>query len=249
MATAPSSRHTRRSEFRKLICRISESLTKPNHDQIKYMRKLSSEKAGSNLDILEELEKRGEFSPYNTGPLVELLEDINRHDLSEEVRDAYQVIYPDVALTPAAQHSTPDHQVDHFQFDRGYFGQRSWPLPLHKKNVQHTRGGSVTVFIPPSPSLSLGVKINSSASSLNRSESTRRSGTYSVHSVISEHSASQAHYQLELVRGESDSGNSGLLLIRGPSVEQQPRATLPAHDDSYKRRGKSFNMANPAHVN
>ena len=115
-------------------------------------------------------------------------EDINRHDLSEEVRDTYQVIYPDVALTPAAQHTTLDHQVDHSQFDRGYFGQRSWPLPLHKKNVQHTRGGSVTVFIPPSPSLSLGVKINSSASSLNRSESTRRSGTYSVHSVISEHS-------------------------------------------------------------
>ncbi|CAI8047181.1 hypothetical protein GBAR_LOCUS26077 [Geodia barretti] len=245
MATRRLSWQNRASEFRKLICRLSESLTERNDGQIKYIRQLTAEKARSSLDMLTELEERGEFSPYNTEPLVKLLQEINRHDLAQEVRGTYQTTYPDVtqhsAGATAAEDTKPDpkednlSQLDRSRFDRSNVGQLSWPLLLHKQNTQHMRSGSVTVFIPPSPSLPLGVRFGSSGSSLGRSGTIRRSGTYSIHSVVSEH-PSQASLQLELVSQKASDRPSGLVMI---PIEQHPSQAmqLSSHDHSLKRRG------------
>ena len=248
MATRRLSWQNRASEFRKLICRLSESLTERNDGQIKYIRQLTAEKGRSSLDVLTELEERGEFSPYNTEPLVKLLQEINRHELAQEVRGTYQTTYPDVtqhsAGPAAAEDTKPDpkednlSQLDRSRFDRSNVGQLSWPLPLHKQNTQHMRSGSV---IPPSLSLPLGVRFGSSGSSLGRSGTIRRSGTYSIHSVVSEH-PSQASLQLELVSQKASDRPSGLVMI---PIEQHPSQAmkLSSHDHSLKRRGK-YNTSN-----
>ena len=71
-------------------------LTESEARQIEYFRGLPQASTGKRegLDILMELEKRGEFSPSKAEPLIKLLQEINRYDLAQSVRD-YQAAYPD----------------------------------------------------------------------------------------------------------------------------------------------------------
>ncbi|CAI8021886.1 hypothetical protein GBAR_LOCUS12894 [Geodia barretti] len=87
-STATTSGYSgRRREFRKLLCDISEKLD-DNVDvkKIKFISEITSENVRTGLDVLAVLEKQGVFSPSNTNPLAELLCDINRKDLADNVR-------------------------------------------------------------------------------------------------------------------------------------------------------------------
>ena len=72
-----------RREFRKLLCDISEKLD--DNDV--------NENVKTGLDVLAVLEKQGVFSPSNTNPLAELLCDINRKDLADNVRAYHDSAY------------------------------------------------------------------------------------------------------------------------------------------------------------
>ena len=82
--------------FRKLLVDLSNMLTESEAKQIEYLRGLPQASTGKRegLDVLMELEKRGAFSPTKTEPLIELLQEIDRHDIANSVRD-YQAAYPD----------------------------------------------------------------------------------------------------------------------------------------------------------
>ena len=75
-----------RREFRKLLCDISEKLDENELEKFKYINEITGENVRSGLDVLKALEKQGIFSPQNTEPLAELLQDINRKDLADDVR-------------------------------------------------------------------------------------------------------------------------------------------------------------------
>ena len=101
MATsqAPSYGQERAYAFRKLLVAVSQMLTESEAKQIEYLRRLpqaTGKREG--LDVLIELEKCGTFSPAQTKPLIELLQEIERHDIANSVRD-YQETYPDVGKT------------------------------------------------------------------------------------------------------------------------------------------------------
>ena len=83
-----------RREFRKLLCDISEKLD-DNIDvkKIKFISDITSENVRTGLDVLAVLEKQGVFSPSNTNPLAELLCDINRKDLADNVRAYHDCAY------------------------------------------------------------------------------------------------------------------------------------------------------------
>ena len=94
MAEALSYSSWRRKEFRKLLCDISDKLDDNDIKKIKYMKEMTGDnvRSCSGLDVLVLLEKQGVFSPSNTEPLAELLHDINRNDLADNVR-AYQTVH------------------------------------------------------------------------------------------------------------------------------------------------------------
>ena len=62
--------------FRKLLVALSEKLTESESKQIEYLRGLPQASNGKRegLDVLRELEKRGDFSPKKIQSLIDLLQ-------------------------------------------------------------------------------------------------------------------------------------------------------------------------------
>ena len=85
----------RRSEFRKLLVHVSKRLDESAVSEVEYLREMPSttDKKRGGFEVLTALEKEGHISPTNTKPLVELLQEIKRHDLAEYVTE-YQSSYP-----------------------------------------------------------------------------------------------------------------------------------------------------------
>ena len=75
----------RKSVFRKLITDISEHLLPGEVAKCMFLRKVPKERAASALQTLDYLMQGGEFSHSNVEPLTKLLQDINRHDLVNEL--------------------------------------------------------------------------------------------------------------------------------------------------------------------
>ena len=87
----------RRSEFRKLLVHVSKRLDESAVSEVEYLREMPSrsttDKKRGGFEVLTALEKEGHISPTNTKPLVELLQEIKRHDLAGYVTE-YQSRYP-----------------------------------------------------------------------------------------------------------------------------------------------------------
>ena len=77
--------------YKKLIAELSEHLVPENLKQIIYLRSLpDSLKNSSALDVLEYMEKHGNFSPTDIQSLSGLLKDVHRNDLVNEYVEEYQ---------------------------------------------------------------------------------------------------------------------------------------------------------------
>ena len=176
MAFSTSSWERRSGGFRSLLCELSESLTESDVSQIEYIRSVPARRVGDRLGVLRELEKKGEFSPNHTEPLVRLLQEIHRHDLAQQVSNTYQALYPDVgeasggyaaepALDESLHHelvvgSAPedDDQFGVDEFDRRNVAHRSFPLTKISRNTLRRPSDStmvISVQLPLSPSHSL----------------------------------------------------------------------------------------------
>ena len=69
--------------YKRMVSNIAEKLGDENQEAIVFQENLPEEmkKTHSPLEILQYLERRGEFSARHTEGLVKLLQDINRNDL------------------------------------------------------------------------------------------------------------------------------------------------------------------------
>ena len=108
----------RRQEYRQLIHDLSKKLSHENVQSISFLRHSSIDcQCGSaaghypmaactaiaaqppppnhGLQLLEHLWHKGEFSETNLEPLVQLLRDIDRHDLADECREKSTKLYSD----------------------------------------------------------------------------------------------------------------------------------------------------------
>ena len=107
----------RRQEYRQLIHDLSKKLSHENVQSISFLRRSSVDCCGSaaghypvaactaiaaqppppnhGLQLLEHLWHKGEFSETNLEPLVQLLRDIDRHDLADECREKSTKLYSD----------------------------------------------------------------------------------------------------------------------------------------------------------
>ena len=87
----------RRTEFGRLLVYISERLDENEVRQIQYFGDLpQSDARKGGFAVLIDLEKHGAFSPWKTERLIELLQEVKRHDLANYVKEVYQTTYPDV---------------------------------------------------------------------------------------------------------------------------------------------------------
>ena len=103
-----------RQEYRQLIHDLSKKLSHDNVQSISFLRRSSVDccsAAGGHcscpmaacaaqppptnhgLQLLEHLWHKGEFSETNLEPLVQLLRDIDRHDLADECREKSSKLY------------------------------------------------------------------------------------------------------------------------------------------------------------
>ena len=122
----------RKYAFRKLLVTVSEKLTESEAGQIEFLRELpKSTTRREGLDVLAELRKRGEFSSKKVQPLIDLLQEIKRHDIAEYVRDSYQATNPDISKLEGAGlrlvYTRPS-----FRGIWAYMGQSVWDQPHAK---------------------------------------------------------------------------------------------------------------------
>ena len=123
----------RKYAFRKLLVTVSEKLTESEARQIEFLRELpkSTTRMREGLDVLAELRKRGEFSSKKVQPLIDLLQEIKRHDIAEYVRDSYQATNPDISkLEGAGLRLVYTHPL--FRGIWAYMGQSVWDQPHAK---------------------------------------------------------------------------------------------------------------------
>ena len=107
----------RRQEYRQLIHDLSKKLSHENVQSISFLRRSSIDccaaaghhypmaactaaiaqppPANHGLQVLEQLWHKGEFSETNLEPLVQLLRDIDRHDLADECWEKGTKLYCD----------------------------------------------------------------------------------------------------------------------------------------------------------
>ena len=85
----------RQTEFRKLVTAISEHLLPKEVARCCFVRMLPSEKFGTALLVLEHLMRSGQISHWQVEPLAELLRDISRHDLVNELVEPFRRDFPD----------------------------------------------------------------------------------------------------------------------------------------------------------
>ena len=143
--------------MRKLRCDISEKLDDNNINKIKYISEITSENVRTGLDVLAVLEKQGVFSPSNTNPLAELLCDINRKDLVDNVRAYHNGAYRQSVSSDADEtigevallvRSKPVSRASSLSLPRE-------PTPSHRRltlrRVQTMTHGSVAVTLSGRP--------------------------------------------------------------------------------------------------
>ena len=81
----------RHSAYKKLVAELSEHLVPEDLKQIIFLRSLpESLKKSAALDVLDYMDKRGDFSPTNIQSLTEVLKDVRRNDLVNEYVEEYQ---------------------------------------------------------------------------------------------------------------------------------------------------------------
>jgi len=80
----------RYTAYKKLVAELSEHLLPEDLKQIIYLRSLpDSLKNSSALDVLEYMEKHGNFSPTDIQSLSGLLKDVHRNDLVNKYVEEY----------------------------------------------------------------------------------------------------------------------------------------------------------------
>ena len=79
----------RHAVFRKLISDLSQHLQPDEVTRCSFLHNLPKDRTTSALEALEYLMRSGTFSHNNVDPLVELLKDINRHDLVNSFVEPY----------------------------------------------------------------------------------------------------------------------------------------------------------------
>ena len=81
----------RYTAYKKLVAELSEHLLPEDLKQIIYLRSLpDSLKNSSALDVMEYMEKHGNFSPTDIPSLSGLLKDVHRNDLVNKYVEEYQ---------------------------------------------------------------------------------------------------------------------------------------------------------------
>ena len=91
---AQSSTEGRQPAFRKLLSDISAHLRPEEVSRIVFIHKLPAERTPMALDTLRYLMEIGAFSHANVNPLVDLLKNVNRHDLVSDLVDPYTEEHP-----------------------------------------------------------------------------------------------------------------------------------------------------------
>ena len=86
------------SEYKKLLVELSEHLLSEDIQMIRICRRVPW-KVCSALDVLEYMEKDGDFSPTDIQSLAGLLKDIRRNDLVYNLEE-YQQKYGKEGLAP-----------------------------------------------------------------------------------------------------------------------------------------------------
>lgn len=79
-------------EYRRLVASIASQLSTEEVERIVFVRSFESDlttKSESALNLLAALECKGEFSHQNVDGLVEIVKDVNRYDLMEQI-EAYK---------------------------------------------------------------------------------------------------------------------------------------------------------------
>lgn len=90
----------RKREFRSLVSDIAEHLDDNNVKSIIWQEQLPSSLTGkTSLDVLQYLYKHGKFSESKVAPLVQLLKDIHREDLTSKV-DTFLEKYGEFQRSP-----------------------------------------------------------------------------------------------------------------------------------------------------
>ena len=88
----------RRQQFRRLVSDIAEHLDKNDVHKIIWQKELPKKmKDNSPLNVLEYLHSRGEFTATELRPLSQLLQAINREDLTGKV-DSYHEKFGELKL-------------------------------------------------------------------------------------------------------------------------------------------------------
>ena len=213
MATNFWSWQSRSEDFRKLLCNVSDKLVENDIHQIEYLRDLAPEK--NKLQLLIALEKRGEFSPDHTEPLVNLLKEVNRHDLAKYVENEFQAIYPDVAndvstpITDNVFEAAAEEDSHEDEFDRKNVGHRSFPMARKRRTYSDVRADSaLRISIEmPAELLPAGLPISPTRSVRPTSR------TLSVHSVFSDGSGKKVASSTTLISELDNSGRETLVKI------------------------------------
>ena len=81
--------------FRKLLSNLSEHLRPEDVSKIVFYRNLPEDRTSKALDTLRYLMETGAFSHANVKPLIDLLKNINRHDLVSDHVDPYMEEHSD----------------------------------------------------------------------------------------------------------------------------------------------------------
>ena len=228
-------RRNRSDDFRKLLCFISDRLEGNDIQQILYLRQLATtEGTRSGLDVLKSLEKRGEFSPNVTQPLVQLLKEVNRHDIAYHVKNVYQATYPDQADESLAVGPDPDpapceEEPPEEKFDRKNVVLRSYPMSKVRNTGRRCSdrsldGGGMKISVE----MPLDIPL-SPTKSLTRAESSRRSKTLSILSVVSDGSGKKLASSTASLRliNELDNSNEPVMSIEHTAVVDQHLVEQP----------------------
>ena len=91
----PAFPERRQSAFRKLITKLSEHLQPEDVKKCAFIRTLPKDRTPTALGTLEYLMQVGEFSYTNVEPLIDLLKDVDRHDLVSDLVEPYKNEHPD----------------------------------------------------------------------------------------------------------------------------------------------------------
>ena len=83
----------RQAAFRKLLSRISQHLGEDDVKKCAFIQSIPKDRRTSALGILEYLMQSGAFSHANTEPLIQLLKDIDRHELVSDLVEPYMKEY------------------------------------------------------------------------------------------------------------------------------------------------------------